>query len=84
MTFLQMNSLTDSWSIHSVSFRAEKNYTVNGEEMAFVGVTGFHLLTSLTYSVALLDAENAPKPKKSQMQITDGLKTLAFGKKGKN
>ena len=49
-----------------------------------MGVTGFHLLTSLTYSVALLDAENAPKPKESQMQITDGLKTLAFGKKGKN
>ena len=51
------------------------------EETVFVGL---YLLTSLTYSVALLDAENAPKPKKSQMQIPDGLKTLAFGKKGKN
>ena len=79
-----MTSSTDSWIIHSVRFRAEKNYTVNGEEMAFVGVNGFHLLTSLTYSLALLDAENAPKPKKGQMQITDGLKTLAFGKKSKH
>ena len=50
-------------------------------ETVFVGL---YLLTSLTYSVALLDAENAPKSKKSQMQIPDGLKTLAFGKKGKN